>query len=204
MFEVRRFDPLDYSSLSESVADALMDCELVPLAEVKAFNGPGIYALFYHGPFPAYAELSNHETEDPGSWPIYIGKATPSTRMGKALMPDNFNGHDLYGRLRQHAQSIEQADNLSVSDFSAKMLILSYIWVPMAETAMIGRYQPLWNSGIDGFGNHNPGAGRHGGMCSRWDTLHPGRPWVKNFVPRPETQSDIEHAAVQFLRQTMN
>ena len=33
----------------------------------------------------------------------------------------------------------------------------------------------LWNSLVDGFGNHDPGAGRYKGLRPRWDVLHPGR-----------------------------
>jgi len=30
----------------------------------------------------------------------------------------------------------------------------------------------VWNVVIDGFGNHDPGAGRYNGERTRWDTLH--------------------------------
>lgn len=206
MTDVRSFDPLDYGSLSDSVAGALMDCALTPLESIEPFEGPGIYALFYCGGFPAYSSLVAVEKSAPGSHPIYIGKAAPSTRMGNSdgLLPDNLTGRNLYDRLRQHIKSIAQADNLRVEDFSAKMLVLSYIWVPMAESAMIGKYKPVWNSCIDGFGNHDPGSGRIRGVCSRWDTLHPGRPWVGKFPPRKETQSDLIHEAEQFIDESMN
>ena len=42
-------------------------------------------------------------------------------------------------------------------------------------------HRPLWNSVIDGFGNHNPGKKRFSGMTTQWDALHPGRAWAKKM-----------------------
>lgn len=204
MNKIDTFDPLDYDSLSDAVADALLRCEPIQLDEVNCFTGPGIYALFYHGPFPAYSLLASHERDKPGTWPIYVGKAAPSTRKGKDLTPDNFEGTGLYTRVKDHRNSIEQSQNLAVADFTVKVLILSYIWVPMAESAMIGRFKPLWNTTIDGFGNHDPGRGRRNGVRSMWDTLHPGRSWAHKYPERAESKSDVEHIAEQFLRSSMN
>ena len=41
---------------------------------------------------------------------------------------------------------------------------------------------PLWNSCIDGFGNHDPGSGRYAQAVSEWDSLHQGRPWVNKLT----------------------
>ena len=75
----RLYNPLDYSSLSDSLARELMSADLVPLADIEKFYGDGVYALFYCGDFPAYAELSDINFDCPGSFPIYIGKAGPKT-----------------------------------------------------------------------------------------------------------------------------
>ncbi len=168
-----------------------MRSPLVPLADVSPFQGPGIYVLFYDGDFAPYSQLGSVNRQTPGSWPIYIGKAAPSTRKGKDLTPDNFDGDELFKRLKDHRKSINCVENLDVANFTARMLVLSYIWVPLAETAMIGRYQPLWNTLIDGFGNHDPGSGRSNGIRSRWDTLHPGRPWSVKYPPRTETLQQL-------------
>ena len=37
------------------------------------------------------------------------------------------------------------------------------------EAAMTRKHKPLWNSCIDGFGNHDPGSGRHHQAKSEWD-----------------------------------
>lgn len=46
------------------------------------------------------------------------------------------------------------------------------------EAALIKLNRPLWNSSLDGFGNHDPGKGRYEQARSDWDVIHPGRPWA--------------------------
>jgi len=49
----------------------------------------------------------------------------------------------------------------------------------MVELKMlIEKYKPLWNTVLDGFGNHDPGSGRYKQQVSPWDVLHPGRSWA--------------------------
>ena len=54
------------------------------------------------------------------SWPIYVGKAVPAGArkggFGLGLKP----GRDLYKRLREHAESVEQAENLDLADFRCR------------------------------------------------------------------------------------
>ena len=52
----RSYNPLDYGSLSDTLARELMASELMPLSEIEKFYGDGVYALFYCGDFPAYAD----------------------------------------------------------------------------------------------------------------------------------------------------
>lgn len=66
----RRYNPLDYASLSETLARELMNSELIPLAEVERFYGDGVYALFYCGNFPAYEEMSEVNFDKPGTCPF--------------------------------------------------------------------------------------------------------------------------------------
>ena len=176
----KSFNPLDYSVLSQSLANEIMSTDLVKLSEVEPFYGNGVYALFYTGDYPAYEPLAKQNREHPGSFPIYVGKAAPSTRMGADIDPSAIDteevGRALYKRVAgDHRKSVEQAVNLDVNDFTCRLLVLNSIWVPLAETALIARYTPVWNSFLDGFGNHAPGRGRINGKISRWDVLHPGR-----------------------------
>ena len=196
------FDPLSFDSLSKSIARELSNVPTCPLREVPSFEGPGIYALYYTGDFAAYAPLAKANSERLGSWPIYIGKAEASTRKGDMLKaPDDYSGNALFSRLRTHAKSIDLVENLSIDDFHIRALVLAYVWVPMAEASAISMYQPLWNTIIDGFGNHDPGGGRYDQKRSKWDTLHPGRPWAAKLRPHAFTAEQIGSEALSWLQE---
>ena len=101
------------------------------------FNGPGVYALYYTGPFELYrkvADLNRIECEQP----IYVGKAVPQGwRKGKVAVSASA---ELYRRLKDHALSLDQAQNLNRLDFKCRLMILngpqsSLISVP--STAML-------------------------------------------------------------------
>ena len=47
------------------------------------------------------------------------------------------------------------------------------------EAALIKLNIPLWNTAVDGFGNHDPGSGRYEQAKSDWDVIHPGRAWAE-------------------------
>ncbi len=49
------------------------------------------------------------------------------------------------------------------------------------ESAIIKQYNPLWNSWVDGFGNHDPGGGRYNQARSQWDVIHRGRAWAEKL-----------------------
>lgn len=198
------YNPLAYDALQDSMAREFMASELYSLDAITKFEGTGIYALFYSGPFPAYQALAERPK---GTWPIYVGKAAPSARKGAEAEASGLIGPygntRLYERVMHHRKSIAQVCNLEVTDFQVRLLVLSYIWVPLAETAMISQYQPIWNTLVDGFGNHDPGKGRAEGLLSRWDTLHPGRPWANKYPPRLESQEDIAQDVLGALRTVM-
>jgi hypothetical protein len=70
----------------------------------------------------------------------------------------------------------------------------------LGETLLIAKFKPLWNMSIEGFGNHDPGAGRYGGLRPLWDVLHPGRAWAEKCKMRPETAADLGKRAAEFLK----
>jgi hypothetical protein len=59
------------------------------------------------------------------------------------------------------------------------------------EAELIRRYKPLWNTVVDGFGNHDPGSGRYDQARSEWDVLHPGRPWAERLTGASPQVNDI-------------
>lgn len=141
------------------------------------------------GEFSAYRPLAEKNRERLEA-PIYVGKADPKGgRRGGDL--DAPAGPALSDRLRKHARSIEQANNLDLSDFRCRYLVLDDVWVRMAERMLIAWYRPLWNVVVDGFGNNDPGKRRATQYRSPWDILHPGRPWVEKLAMGNITRDDI-------------
>ena len=196
------FNPLDKTNLGSSVADALLARTPVSLDELAEFQGAGVYAIYYSGKFKAYAGLAGLNRSVQASCPIYVGKAVPSgSRKGGAL--DAKPGRVLYKRLVEHGESIRATKNLSIKDFQCRFLVVDDIWIPLGESLLIARFSPVWNSLVDGFGNHDPGSGRHAGMRPRWDVLHPGRPWAEKCRERAETVAEIERDVVTFLSHSL-
>ncbi|MFB5857032.1 Eco29kI family restriction endonuclease [Stenotrophomonas maltophilia] len=193
------FNPLDKKNLGASVAEALLTKEVHPLNELPAFDGAGIYAIYYTGGFEAYGQIARLNNGGKFMLPIYVGKAVPAgARVGAGN--DVPAGRVLFKRLKEHADSIQSATNLAIEDFFCRFLVVDDIWIPLGESLIISRFTPLWNSLIDGFGNHNPGKGRYAGMRPRWDVLHPGRRWAEQLAGRPESPQRVAEDAATYLR----
>lgn len=201
--EIIPFNPLDKASLGASVAEALLAQPAVPLAKLPVFRGAGVYALYYTGKFKPYRMLAKLNEGGAFLVPIYVGKAVPAgSRKGGVL--DMKPGRALSNRLTEHAESIRATANLRIDDFACRFLVVDDIWIPLGESLLIARFAPLWNSLIDGFGNHDPGSGRHAGMRPRWDVLHPGRAWATRCRERPETVIEIEREVTNYLANITN
>ena len=144
------------------------------------FDGTGVYAIYYVGGNPYYADL--YKANRLGFLqPIYVGKAVPRGWRQARTTALHGGSSELYRRLVEHNASISCASNLDVCDFHCRFMILEGSAADMigtVEAALIRTYTPVWNSVIDGFGNHDPGKGRYNQARSDWDVLHPGRPWA--------------------------
>lgn len=193
------FNPLAMNNLAHSIVTRMMETKPTPLDKVPRFTGAGIYAIYYSGQFPAYEYLT-FDNEDELVAPIYVGKAVPAGGRRGMDIVTHANTRALADRIRQHANSIRSSTNLDLMDFSARWLIVEDIWIPLGESALIREHRPVWNAVVEGFGNHDPGKGRIAGLRSRWDTLHPGRPWAINFPERVESAADIEQEIREYLR----
>jgi hypothetical protein len=87
-----------------------------------------------------------------------------------------------------------------LGDFQCRYLVVDEIFIPLGESALIARYAPVWNTIVDGFGNHKPGGGREKGVRPRWDVLHPGRKWALTLPDRAETAIDIIREVQNYLQ----
>lgn len=192
------FNPLDKKNLGASVAEAMLEQPPCPLGEIVPFTGVGIYAIYYTGDFPAYSPLAKRNRDGQLTAPIYVGKAVPAgARKGGGVGATNSKA--LYKRLKEHAESIA-ATKLRIEDFQCRFLVVDDIWIPLGESLLIAKFAPVWNALIDGFGNHDPGAGRYEGLIPKWDVLHPGRTWATKCKERKITAAEIEREIVDYFR----
>lgn len=169
------YNPLAKLNLGRSVADALLQVPVSPLSQTRGLVGAGVYAIYYTGDFPPYAPIADKNRGNAFAQPIYVGKAIPEGGRKGGLVHDAGKGQALRDRLRTHARSIQQVENIDLSDFHYRSLVVDDIWIPLGENMLIQQYMPIWNRVIDGFGNNKPGKGREGQLLSLWDVLHPGR-----------------------------
>ncbi len=194
------YNPLDTKNLGVSVAEALLSREAIQLGSIKRFKGAGIYAIYYSGDFDAYRVLAKMNKRGNFRVPIYVGKAVPpGARKGGFGFGDK-STTALYTRLSDHAESVKLATNLNIKDFYCRYLVVDDIWIPLGESLLIAKFSPLWNSLVDGFGNHDPGKGRYEGLCPRWDVLHPGREWATKCRQRSETGKQIKNDIDEYFR----
>ena len=201
---IEPFNPLDKRHLGESIAAALLETDIQPLPP-PPFISTGVYALYYTGPFPVYSRLAAVNSDGQYRCPIYVGKAVPAGARKGGLGFKVNHGQAIYKRLAEHAESVASAENLSLTDFACRFLVVDDIWIPLAESILIEWFRPVWNRVIDGFGNHTPGEGRKGQQMSPWDCLHPGREWVRKLqlqthaLSQDELNNRIENYLCDFL-----
>ncbi len=151
-----------FASVVQEAVQFLSNTPVHSLPPLTTFPGVGVYALYYFGSFELYDYLTALNQKDYVQ-PIYMGKAVPRGWRTARTLSTEVNSRELYGRLREHARSIEEAHNLEVKDFCCRFMILNNLesdLISAAEAALIRQYKPLWNTVVHGFGNHAPGSGR--------------------------------------------
>lgn len=178
------FDPSDPKVVGRMVALALLAQPRVPLGTIRPAYGSGVYAIYYQGPHPLYADISGTET------PIYVGKADPAN--DDASNPRE-QGSKLTGRLLEHAGTIETAERFAASglpsglhpikltDFTSRRLVCATNAQLVAEKHLIQMFWPLWNSETKacwGMSKHGDAAKTRANKRSPWDVVHPGRQWA--------------------------
>jgi Eco29kI restriction endonuclease len=176
------YNPLDKLNLARSIETELLSREAVGFDQLSDVRGAGVYAIYYFGDFPAYSAIAAKNIEGKFCQPVYVGKAIPKGGRKGGISADASAGKPLLDRLGQHAASIEQAWNLSISDFAVRYLVVDDIWIPLGENMLIETYRPIWNRALDGFGNKDPGRRRATQYKSPWDVLHPGRRFAEKLA----------------------
>ncbi len=170
-----------------------------PVPPVESFEGAGVYALYYIGNGGLYQQFHQINRLE-YRLPIYVGKAVPrGWRQGRTTASSST---ELYRRLGDHAKSIRAAQNLNLSDFLCRFMILeneASSLIGTVEAALIRTYLPLWNCDIDGFGNHDPGSGRYNQEMSEWDLVHPGRKWACKCAKSGKSINEITASITSYF-----
>lgn len=191
-------------AFSELLKDAVRFFHGTPVLSLPLqtpFDGAGVYAIYCiakSGIYKTYGERINRTSYDV---PIYVGKAVPKGWRQNRLAADSA-GPVLYSRLRQHAESIRAGRGLKLDDFVCRFAILENETANMIaalEAAVIAEHTPLWNSVIDGFGNHDPGAKRVTGKRPQWDCLHPGRAWAMRMSGEEFSVAELKRRVTDYL-----
>ena len=172
-------------TLVELLKDSVRFFNGTPVHEIpppERFKGTGVYALYYTGAnkiYARYAELNRLSYD----YPIYVGKAVPKGwRQSRVSDAADSQSSELYNRIRDHSRNIATGEGLEIADLTRRFVIFESAGSDMIgtiEAALIKLSRPLWNTVVDGFGNHTPGKGRFEQSKSQWDVLHPGRAWAE-------------------------
>jgi hypothetical protein len=182
------FDPANPDTIGRLVVLALLAQERVPLRELRPTYGSGVYAIYYIGTHPVYAEIASTET------PIYVGKADPDEPRAATSREQ---GVRLFGRLADHRDAIREVEDhatqnaavdcLRVDDFECRRLVCATNAQLVAERHLIEVFKPAWNSETKicfGISKHGDNAQTRRNKKSPWDVLHPGRDWAMDSPVR--------------------
>ena len=203
-FEVEKhqFRSKEFKSVVDQAVEFFKKTPILKLPPPQKFYGGGVYAIYYNGPFKLYKKYSGDE----GKWtevPIYVGRAVPTGSRKGINTNEDTDTRELYTRLTQHYASIRDANNLSVKHFTCRAMILTddeKDLITPTESALIKHFQPLWNTNVDGFGNHDPGKGRRKQKKSEWDVIHPGRGWAAKQTGTPPSKDQIRDKIENYFR----
>ncbi|MBT2543550.1 Eco29kI family restriction endonuclease [Streptomyces sp. ISL-44] len=191
------YDPLRRENLGRSVQWALEETNPIPLGSVRsqAFNGCGIYAIYYVGNHDLYKPLADH----PFEVPIYVGRSTPEGSRTGSDVKSPEESKSLRSRLMTHENKIKKVDDLEIDDFYTRFLPADDLFTPMAESMMITELQPVWNVILHGFGVNTPGDGRKNQTRSKWHEVHRGVPAGDALPPHPGGPNPLREKVILHL-----
>lgn len=144
-----------------------------PLTRRMQLEGPCVYLLRYKGRHGLYRVVPHRPVV------VYVGSAQRPHR-----------------RLNQHRKSLSYASDLEVCDFEVGAVRVSSPEMSRyVEARLIRLIDPPWNrTDFAGFGSGPQGRVREAGQrSSRWDQLHPGRPWAARATAMESGAAD-DHA----------
>jgi len=192
--------------LEEIIKDTLRFFHGTPVHKLPledSFTGVGVYAIYYVGKAEIYKKFHTIN-RTAYNLPIYVRKTSPKGwRQGRSAPSAQDKGAELYKRLKEHSKSIDLGSGINLVDFHCRLMILegrSVDLIGMIEAALIREHQPLWNSVLDGFGNHDPGKGRYEQAKSDWDVCHKGRAWADKCKGQAASLKEVKQLISNYLK----
>ena len=208
LFQFVPFKVEDHFYSNEAFAklcdDAVLAFNATPVCDFPPpmIKGAGVYAIYCTATKGIYEKFGNSVNRLEYRRPIYVGSAVPPGWRKSRTAGKNLKTNSLQSRLMTHSESIRQGSGLDIEDFACRFMIFDDNTVNMitaVESALIAHYTPLWNTCIDGFGNHTPGAKRKDGKLTKWDTLHHGRGWTKKMSGEPSNIKEIKKSVMDYM-----
>lgn len=192
----------DFAEILKDAVRFFHGTPVFPIPPPESFSGAGIYALYYIGTTGIYAKFGKEINRTGYNVPIYVGKAVPEGWRQNRVSGSTEAKTKLFSRINEHVKSIQSTRNLLVANFHCRFMIFegdAQHMIAAVEAALIAEKTPLWNSVVDGFGNHAPGGKRKTGRLPAWDALHPGRGWTATMEgDRPEAK-DVERRVKDYF-----
>lgn len=192
-------------AVEEMLKDSVRFFSGTPVFDIpppENFSGAGIYALYYIGRTGLYKKFGESINRTAYAIPIYVGKAVPTGWRQNRNIGGGGTSKVLFSRLRQHAANIGEVRNLKTEDFKCRFMIFEGVaesMIAAVEAAVIAAHNPLWNSVLDGFGNHDPGKRRVSGRLSAWDALHPGRGWTDRITGEKPSVAELTRRITDYM-----
>ena len=200
--DIGAYNPLDLRVLAENMARVVLEQPVHPLGDVPSFKGAGVYIIYYTGDHPLYTMISAKNRDNKWDQPIYIGEAARKGARKGGVLAEGPPGPAIWGRLKNHAQSIREVQDLEIGDFWCRYLAIEDFFIPLCESLLIDRYTPVWNKVVDGFGNKTLGINRKVRQAiSMWDLLHQGRKGAGTSARKkePRTRDEVIQRVHDYL-----
>ncbi len=175
---------------------------ICPMPPQESFTGAGVYAIYCISRSGIYRKFGETVNREEYAIPIYVGKAVPPGWRQSRGSESSSADKSLFSRLRDHCNSISAARNIDLEDFACRFVIFeggASEMIAAVEAALIKKHNPLWNSVIDGFGNHDPGGRRTSGMIPQWDVLHPGRAWALRMTGARPSLASLKRRVADYM-----
>lgn len=196
------FHSPDFEEIIKDTIRFFNGTPVLPIPVPEKFQGTGVYAIYCTARSGIYKDF--HEINRTSYiLPIYIGKAVPKGwRQARSGCSANSESYELNNRMREHGRNLQTVEGIELKDFCCRFIILESAesdLIGTVEAALIRKYKPLWNTLLDGFGNHDPGSGRYEQAMSDWDVCHPGRLWAKKCRGKHSDRNLLLQSIADFM-----